>query len=135
MPVQKATNTIGRRKEANARVYLQALEGDQAAQVTVNQKTLEQYFPQKIKQAQILRPLEITERLDKYSVVVNVKGGGFSGQAGAVVHGIARALQTIEPELRAVLKKAGLLTRDPRVVERKKAGRHKARKRPQFSKR
>ncbi len=129
----------GRRKASSARVYLYPL-GDEAAGMVVNGKSLEEYFGSpkggiSTYAMKATRPLSITERSDKYRVVINVDGGGVSGQAQAIGHGIARALQTAEPELRTSLKQDGLLTRDPRVVERKKPGRHKARKRPQFSKR
>lgn len=124
----------GRRKSSNARVYLYPL-GDEAAELVVNGKALKEYFGDTSFSLRAKRPLSLTEREDKYKVVVNVSGGGVSGQAQAIGHGIARALQTAEPELRTTLKKDGLLRRDPRVVERKKPGRHKARKRPQFSKR
>lgn len=124
----------GRRKASSARVYLYPL-GDEAAELVVNGKALKEYFGDTSFSLRAKRPLAVTEREDKYKVVVNVSGGGVSGQAQAIGHGIARALQTAEPELRTTLKKDGLLRRDPRVVERKKPGRHKARKRPQFSKR
>lgn len=135
MALSKAIYATGRRKSSSARVYLTPAEDASAANFVVNKKTLEDYFPQDIKRQQVLQPLEVAERLERYSVKVVVAGGGFSGQAGAVLHGLARALEKAEPDLRPVLKKAGFLTRDPRVVERKKAGRHKARKKPQFSKR
>jgi small subunit ribosomal protein S9 len=124
----------GRRKSSNARVYLYPL-GDEAADMVVNGKALQEYFGETSFGMKAMRPLAVTEREDKYRVVVNVSGGGVSGQAQAIGHGVARALQTAEPELRPTLKKDGLLRRDPRIVERKKPGRHKARKRPQFSKR
>ena len=134
MRANKATYATGRRKTSTARVYLTPAEEDQGS-ILVNKKSLEEYFPSKIMQKVVLQPLELTERSNKYNFKVTVRGGGMSGQAGAVLHGIARVLQVAEPELRAPLKKAGLLTRDPRAVERKKPGRHKARKKPQFSKR
>lgn len=121
----------GRRKEAVARVRL--LPGN--GQVTVNRRSMEEYFPVKTVQAQVLQPLIITATADKYDVVANVRGGGFSGQAGAIRHGIARALVQVDGALRRTLKKAGLLTRDPRAKERRKYGLKKARKAPQFSKR
>ena len=124
----------GRRKASSARVYLYPI-GDEAPGMVVNGKTLDEYFGVTGNGMKATRPLAVTERSDKYRVVINVAGGGVSGQAQAIGHGLARALQTAEPELRAALKKDGLITRDPRVVERKKPGRHKARKRPQFSKR
>jgi small subunit ribosomal protein S9 len=103
--------------------------------VVINRKPVEQYFPEDTKRRISLQPLEVTDRQDKYCFKIRVTGGGVAGQAEAVRHGIARALEQAEPELRGTLKKAGFLTRDPRVVERKKPGRHKARKKPQFSKR
>lgn len=135
MPSPRPFYATGRRKSSSARVYLTPAGDAAEAQVVVNKKTLAEYFPLDTRQRLILQPLEISERLDRYSVNVIVSGGGASGQAGAVLHGLARALEKAEPELRPILKKAGLLTRDPRIVERKKAGRHKARKKPQFSKR
>ncbi len=131
----KAIYATGRRKEASARVYISPAEQDTQGAIVVNKKALEEYFPQETKQMVVRQPLEAVERLGRYNFKVIVSGGGFSGQAQAVVHGIARALEKVEPELRPTLKKNGFLTRDPRVVERKKAGRHKARKKPQFSKR
>ncbi|HQH26921.1 MAG TPA: 30S ribosomal protein S9 [Oligoflexia bacterium] len=131
----KAIYATGRRKDASARVYLMPVEGEEEGTIIINRRALDDYFPQKTKQMIIRQPLETADRLGRYSFKVLVSGGGFSGQAQAVVHGISRALEKAEPELRPVLKKGGFLTRDPRVVERKKAGRHKARKKPQFSKR
>ncbi len=133
----KAVYATGRRKTASARVYMSPVASGEAdgVKITVNSRDLTSYFPHKMTQMIVLQPLEITERINQYSFNVKVSGGGVSGQAGAVLHGIARALQLQEPELRGVLKQAGFLTRDPRAVERKKPGRHKARKRPQFSKR
>ncbi|OVE80012.1 30S ribosomal protein S9 [bacterium J17] len=143
----KALYATGRRKSASARVYAFPLEAkgsddDSEAQIqpedldiSVNNRKFTDYFPFRTTQAHVIEPLEVAERLGNYRFVVRVVGGGVSGQAGAVSHGIARVLEKAEPELRAPLKKSGLLTRDSRVVERKKPGRHKARKRPQFSKR
>ncbi len=132
----KAIYATGRRKEASARVYLQPLEaGDEDTEILVNKRPLREYFPLATTQQIVLQPLVLTERADKYKIRIRVTGGGSSGQAGAVRHGISRVLEKVEPELRAPLKSAGLLTRDPRAVERKKPGRHKARKKPQFSKR
>ena len=111
------------------------VDEEHPAQVVVNDRTLEDYFPLKTKQMIVKQPLELTERTDRYHFSVTVQGGGNAGQAGAVLLGLARALEKVEPELRPALKKAGFLTRDSRIVERKKPGRHKARKRPQFSKR
>lgn len=125
----------GRRKTSQARVFLRPVSGDKEGNIVVNGRVFEEYFPRKTTQMIIRQPLELSERLGKYQFQVNVDGGGISGQAGAVLLGISRALIVAEPSLRAVLKKGGFLTRDARKVERKKPGRHKARKRPQFSKR
>ncbi len=126
------TNTTGKRKTAVARVFLSEGEG----KIVINNgRSLEQHFPREAHQRAVLTPLAITERLAKYDVTVNVSGGGPTGQAEAVRHGIARALVTAEVELRDSLKKAGLLTRDARIVESKKYGHHKARRSCQFSKR
>ncbi len=121
----------GRRKEAVARVRLIPGTG----RIVVNRRSVEEYFPVKTMQAQVIQPLVITATLDKYDVIANVRGGGISGQAGAIRHGIARALLRVDGSLRRTLKKAGLLTRDPRAKERRKYGLKKARKAPQFSKR
>lgn len=103
--------------------------------ILVNRKSVEEYFPLKSTQATVVQPLKLTATLDKYDVIANVHGGGVSGQAGAVRHGIARALLQVDGNLRRTLKQAGLLTRDPRAKERRKYGLKKARKAPQFSKR
>jgi small subunit ribosomal protein S9 len=121
----------GRRKTASARVYLRPGSGS----FEVNRKPFERYFPNEALKMVIRQPLVVTETADKFDVFVRVKGGGPSGQAGALRHGIARALVAFNPELRPKLKAAGFLTRDPRQVERKKYGRPGARKRFQFSKR
>ncbi len=121
----------GRRKEAVARVRLVPGNG----RIIVNQRPVEDYFPLPTLQALVRVPLQLTETEERYDVFVRVEGGGVSGQAGAVRHGIARALLEVDVELRGVLKKAGLLTRDPRAKERRKYGLKKARKAPQFSKR
>jgi small subunit ribosomal protein S9 len=121
----------GRRKEAVARVRLVPGNG----RIVVNERPVEDYFPLPTLQALVRVPLQLTETEDRYDVLVRVHGGGVSGQAGAVRHGIARALLEVDAELRGVLKKAGLLTRDPRAKERRKYGLKKARKAPQFSKR
>ncbi|MBP9839048.1 MAG: 30S ribosomal protein S9 [Proteobacteria bacterium] len=134
----KPTNTTGRRKTASARVYLVptiAENEEDKGKIVVNGMPLNKYFNNDITQMVLRQPLELTDRLTTYDMKITVAGGGKSGQAGAVLHGIARALERIEPDLRPLLKKAGFLTRDQRSVERKKPGRHKARKRPQFSKR
>ena len=121
----------GRRKTSTARVFLRPGTG----KVTVNQKTVEQYFFDSVHRMVAQQPLQLTETASKFDVVVNVNGGGMRGQAGAVQHGIARALCDYNLELRPALKKAGFLTRDPRMKERKKYGQPGARKRFQFSKR
>lgn len=121
----------GRRKTSVARVRLLAGNGE----FKVNGKDIADYFNYDTLIATAKSPLELTETADKYDVIVKVEGGGYTGQAGAVRHGIARALLEADPEHRAILKKAGFLTRDPRMKERKKYGLKKARKRPQFSKR
>lgn len=121
----------GRRKTSTARVFLRPGTGN----LTVNDKALDQYFFNKTHQMIVKQPLEASDTLSKFDVVVNVEGGGMHGQAGAVQHGIARALVDFSAELRQVLKKAGFLTRDPRMKERKKYGQPGARKRFQFSKR
>ena len=123
--------TVGRRKEAIVRVRL--LPG--TGQFTLNGRTIEDYFPNKVHQQLIREPFVILEKADQYDVVGLLHGGGVSGQAGALRLGIARALIEIEPDDRPVLKKAGFLSRDPRVVERKKYGLKKARKAPQYPKR
>ncbi len=121
----------GRRKTSSARVYLRPGSGS----IRVNNKPFDEYFPNEMLKMIIRQPLVITETADKFDLHVRVCGGGCSGQAGALRHGIARALLTYNPELRGRLKEAGFLTRDPRKVERKKYGRPGARKRFQFSKR
>lgn len=132
----KAINATGRRKTASARVYLAPRKAEsEAGSILVNGREFTDYFPNKITQMVVLQPLEVTERRENYDFNIRVVGGGPSGQAGAVLHGIARALEKVEPELRPALKAEGFLTRDPRAVERKKPGRHKARKSTQFSKR
>lgn len=122
----------GRRKKAIARVRL-IPAGD--GNVVVNGKSLDEYFGLDTLKFIVNQPLVLTETSAKYDVMVNVKGGGYTGQAGAIRHGISRALLLAEPESRAVLKKAGFLTRDSRMKERKKYGLKKARRAPQFSKR
>ncbi len=121
----------GKRKEAVARVYLRPGNG----KITVNKRDVETYFPRETLKMILRQPLEIIEQQDKWDIVVNVTGGGPSGQAGAVRHGISRALAEADPDVRPALKKAGFLTRDARTVERKKYGQPGARKRFQFSKR
>jgi small subunit ribosomal protein S9 len=121
----------GRRKTATARVYLRPGSG----QIRVNDQAFDVYFPSDVQKMVIRQPLVITETAERFDLVVHVAGGGITGQAGALRHGIARALVEHNPELRPKLKAAGFLTRDPRQVERKKYGRPGARKRFQFSKR
>ena len=123
---------VGRRKKAIARVRI-AQGGENG--IIVNKIAMEEYFKTDAQKFIAKQPLVLTNTANEYDVIVNVTGGGLSGQAGAIRHGIARALCEAEPELRSVLKKEGFLTRDPRMKERKKYGLHKARKAPQFSKR
>ena len=123
---------VGRRKKAIARVRL--LSGGENG-IIVNKISLDDYFKTDTQKFIVKQPLVLTETLDKYDVIVNVTGGGLTGQAGAIRHGIARALCEADETLRPALKKEGFLTRDPRMKERKKYGLHKARKAPQFSKR
>jgi small subunit ribosomal protein S9 len=132
MPEKKqVTSATGKRKTAVARVRL--LPG--AGTITVNKRGFEDYFPRETARMRILEPLQITETVAQFDVLAEVKGGGTSAQADAVRHGISRALVAVAETMRPTLRKAGMLTRDPREVERKKYGRHKARKRPQYSKR
>jgi small subunit ribosomal protein S9 len=121
----------GRRKTSTARVYLRPGSGA----IKVNNREFNNYFPNEALQMIIRQPLRLTETVDKFDILVNVLGGGPSGQAGAVRHGITRALLEYNADLRGALKKAGLVTRDPRQKERKKYGQKGARKRFQFSKR
>ena len=122
---------VGRRKNAVARVILRSGSGT----VTVNKKEFERYFPLKTNRDDVLLPFTITETLGTYDVFANVNGGGYTGQSEAIRLGISRALIELNPDFRPTLKAEGLLTRDPRMVERKKYGQPKARKRFQFSKR
>ena len=121
----------GRRKEATARVWLMAGNG----KVTINKRTIDDYFGRETSKMILKQPLELVEELGKLDVLVNVRGGGLSGQAGAIRHGISRALIVMQADYRGALKKVGFLTRDSRKVERKKYGQPKARKKFQFSKR
>ena len=121
----------GRRKTSTARVYLRPGSGE----VKVNQKAFDRYFPNETLRMIIRQPLQLTETVGKFDLVVNVTGGGPAGQAGAIRHGITRALIEFNADLRPTLKHAGLVTRDPRIKERKKYGQKGARKRFQFSKR
>ena len=121
----------GRRKSAVARVYIKPGKGD----IVVNGKPVDQFFSRETGRMIVRQPLELTDNLNRFDIQVNVDGGGESGQAGAVRHGITRALIDYDAALKGTLKKAGLVTRDAREVERKKVGLHKARRRKQFSKR
>jgi small subunit ribosomal protein S9 len=121
----------GKRKSSVARVWLKPGAG----KIVVNNKTLDEYFGRETSKMVVRQPLELTENVGKYDIFVNVHGGGDTGQAGAIKHGITKALLETNPELREVLKKAGFITRDSRVKERKKYGRKAARARFQFSKR
>ena len=121
----------GRRKTSTARVYLRPGAGE----VLVNRKPFDQYFPNETLRMIIRQPLQLTETTTKFDLLINVSGGGPSGQAGAIRHGITRALMEFNADLRPMLKQAGLVTRDPRIKERKKYGQKGARKRFQFSKR
>ena len=121
----------GRRKTSVARIYLKPGKG----KIVINDRTLQEYFGRETARMIVLQPFDLTQTAGVYDIDVNVVGGGNSGQAGAIRHGITRALMQVNPDFRSPLKKAGFVTRDPRAVERKKYGRHKARKRPQYSKR
>ena len=124
-------NTLGRRKTSVARVYLKKGTG----KVTVNKKDFKEFFPVAMLQFKVLQPFALTETNDQYDVTVNVQGGGLNGQAEAIRLGISRALVKVSEDLKPALKAEGLMTRDPRMVERKKPGQPKARKKFQFSKR
>ncbi|MBF0287152.1 MAG: 30S ribosomal protein S9 [SAR324 cluster bacterium] len=121
----------GRRKSSVARVYLRPGTGN----IVINKKSIDDYFPRETLKMIVRQPLELTETTEQFDILINVQGGGLSGQAGAIRHGLARALQEGDQELRPVLKKAKMLTRDARRVERKKYGQPGARKRYQYSKR
>ena len=127
----ETVHKIGRRKTAVARIYLSEGKGN----ITVNKKDYKSYFTTGTLQYKVQQPLMLTENLESYDIKVNVYGGGITGQAEAIRLAITRALVHIDADHRLILKPEGLLTRDPRMVERKKVGLHKARKRPQFSKR
>ncbi|MDD4145330.1 MAG: 30S ribosomal protein S9 [Prolixibacteraceae bacterium] len=127
----EVVNTLGRRKSAVARIYLNEGKGN----ITINKRDYKEYFPTNTLQYIVTQPLNIVEAADKYDIKVNLNGGGIKGQAEALRLAISRALLEIDKDVRKDLKAAGLLTRDPREVERKKPGRPKARKRFQFSKR
>jgi small subunit ribosomal protein S9 len=127
----QANINVGRRKESVARVRLVPGTGN----ITINGRTMDEYFGRETSKMILVEPLKLVDQMGKLDIFVNAKGGGLSGQAGAIRHGISRALCDLNPEFRPVLKKAGFMTRDARAVERKKYGRPGARKRFQFSKR
>ena len=124
-------NAVGRRKKAIARVRLIPGEGN----IVINKRELDDYFGLETLKTVVRQPMTLTETTDRFDVIVNVHGGGYTGQAGAIRHGIARALVKADEELKPAIKKAGFLTRDPRMKERKKYGLKAARRAPQFSKR
>jgi small subunit ribosomal protein S9 len=128
---EKTITATGRRKTSVARVFLRQGKG----MIKINDRSLEEYFGRETARMVVLQPFDVTQTKGSFDIEVNVQGGGSSGQAGAIRHGITRALVQVNAEFRSPLKKAGFVTRDPRAVERKKYGRHKARKRPQYSKR
>jgi len=128
---EKVFTATGRRKTSVARVFLKLGKG----KILINDLSLQEYFGRETARMIVLQPFDLTQTAGNFDVDVNVTGGGNSGQAGAIRHGITRALMQANPDFRSPLKKAGFVTRDPRAVERKKYGRHKARKRPQYSKR
>lgn len=121
----------GRRKKSIARVYMTPGKGN----ITINKRPIDEYFGLETLKVIVRQPLVATDNVEKFDINVNVKGGGYTGQAGAIRHGIARALLTVDADFRPVLKKEGYLTRDPRMKERKKYGLKAARRAPQFSKR
>lgn len=121
----------GRRKSSTARVFMKPGSGN----LTINTRTIEDYFGRETSRMVVRQPLELVDMLNKVDLKITVRGGGNNGQAGAIRHGISRALVEYDSELKSELRKAGFITRDARAVERKKVGLHKARKRPQFSKR
>ena len=131
LDAQGRAYATGKRKDAVARVWIKPGSG----KIVINGRTAEVYFARPVLRMILAQPLQIAQREGQYDITVNVDGGGLSGQAGAVRHGLAKALTYYEPELRGPLKKEGFLTRDPRVVERKKYGKKKARRSFQFSKR
>ena len=128
---QTQNYSTGRRKSSAARVFLRPGSGN----ITVNKRPLDQYFGRQTARMIVRQPLQLAELENNFDIAVTVRGGGNSGQAGAIRHGITRALMEYDETLRPALRRAGLVTRDARVVERKKIGLHKARKRPQYSKR
>jgi small subunit ribosomal protein S9 len=128
---QQALSNTGRRKSATAQVFLASGTG----KITINNRTIEDYFGRETARRIVRQPLDVTQMTSSVDLAITVRGGGNSGQAGAIRHGIARALVAYDEAMRVTLRKAGFLTRDAREVERKKVGLHKARKRPQYSKR
>lgn len=128
---EKIFYATGKRKTAIARIWMRPGSG----KITVNEREVDQYFPIETAKVMIYQPFELTGTMGQYDVAINVHGGGIKGQAGAIRHGITRALLTVKDEFREVLKKAGLITRDSRIKERKKYGQKGARKRFQYSKR
>ena len=128
---ERMITATGRRKTSVARVFLRQGQGA----ISINDRSLEEYFGRETERMIVLQPFGVIQASGSFDIEVNVKGGGSSGQAGAIRHGITRALIEADYAFRSPLKKAGFVTRDPRAVERKKYGRHKARKRPQYSKR
>jgi small subunit ribosomal protein S9 len=132
--MEKQLHEVGKRKSAIARVYLRPRAGDTGV-IRINNRSFEDYFPRPTSRMLIMQPLEMTSTVGRFDVYVNVRGGGSSGQAGAVKHGITKALLDVDPAFRPVLKKAGFITRDSREVERKKYGLAGARRRFQYSKR
>jgi small subunit ribosomal protein S9 len=131
MPATSINYGTGRRKTSKARVYIKAGSG----QITVNQRSLEEFFGRETGRMIVLQPLQAVEMTSRFDIDVTVAGGGITGQAGAIRHGITRALIEFDESLRPTLRKAGFVTRDAREVERKKVGRRKARRGPQYSKR
>ena len=134
MAIDQQVHRVGKRKSSVARVYVRPRAGETGT-IKVNQRAFEVYFPRPTSRMLIMQPLELTNTVGQYDIFVNVHGGGLSGQAGAVKHGISRALSNVDPSYRPILKKAGHLTRDAREVERKKPGLAGARRRFQYSKR
>ena len=131
MAVTEQYTATGRRKSSTARVFLRPGKGD----ITINNHSIDRYFGRPTARMLVRQPLELVELIDKFDIMVTVAGGGISGQAGAIRHGITRALMSYDETLRPSLRKAGFVTRDARKVERKKVGLRKARKAPQYSKR
>ena len=132
---KQATIYVGRRKNSVARIFLTPVASGQEALITINGRTFENFFPNSLHRDDVVRPFKVTNTFGSFHVKANVNGGGTTGQSGAVRLGIARALSEMNEENKPLLRKADLMTRDPRMVERKKSGQPKARKRFQFSKR